>query len=239
MTCSVSPKYWLRCVLHSGPRSQYTNILLQSALSPRTLQWTHQTVTAPLNEGQCPELTAALQGSEDKVDVLSRTPDSTCHQCCRIISKLSADFPRNYSTCGYFIMTLSRFCSPGFKCILNNPESNAPSLRPQSGKTDVKLCSMLPPGGTTRQYSNKATGAPPVGRFVDKDKAVVGLGADQGQGWVRPRTLSQVYVYHSPFISAKSFGTNTLWFIREQVCISFLLNRKCAVYPKLRFHRGF
>ena len=42
--------------------------------------------------------------------------------------------------------------------------------------------------------SNKVTAAPLVGRFVDKDKAVPGLGADQGQGWVRPLTLSQVYV---------------------------------------------
>ena len=87
--------------------------------------------------------------------------------------------------------------------------------------------------------SNKVTAAPLVGRFVDKDKAVPGLGADQGQGWVRPLTLSQVYVYHSPFISAISFGSNTLRFIREQVCISFLLNRKFAVYPKLSFHCGF
>ena len=136
-------------------------------------------------------------------------------------------------------MILSPFRPPGFKCILNNPESNAPSLSSQSKKTDVKFCSMPPPGGVTRQYSNKATAAPPVGRFVDKDKAVPGLGADQGQGWVRPLTLSQVYVYHSPFISAISFGSNTLRFIREQVCISFLLNRKFAVYPKLSFHRGF
>lgn len=87
---------------------------------------------------------------------------------------------------------------------------------------------MLPPGGVTRQYTNKATGAPPVGRFLDKDKGVVGLGADQGQGWVRPLTFGQVYVYHSPFISAISFGTNTLRLIREHVCISFVLNRKFA-----------
>ena len=74
-------------------------------------------------------------------------------------------------------MILSPFRPPGFKCILNNPESNAPSLSSQSKKTDVKFCSMPPPGGVTRQYSNKATAAPPVGRFVDKDKAAGGSDA--------------------------------------------------------------
>ena len=144
----------LRCVLHSGPRSQYTNILLQSALSPRTLQWTYQTVTAPLNEGQCPELTTALQGSKDKVDC--RLSDSELHLPSMLRNYLQAlsllTSPGNYSTCRYFIMILSRFCPPGFKCILNNPESNAPLLSPQSRKTDVKLCLMLPPGGATQQY---------------------------------------------------------------------------------------
>ena len=46
--------------------------------------------------------------------------------------------------------------------------------------------------------SNKVTAAPLVGRFVDKDKAVPGLGADQGQGWVRPlpETLHFLSVNH-------------------------------------------
>lgn len=48
---------------------------------------------------------------------------------------------------------------------------------------------MLPPGGAMQQYLIKAARALPVGRFLNKDNKAVGLGADQGQSWIRPLTF--------------------------------------------------
>lgn len=191
------------------------------------------------NAQSCPEPNRTGEGPVRWFPPWPQTPP--CRQHCRVIS---LPFPgllrESLHLPVYNMYTLPQLLPPLIKCILNYQESHTPSLGPQGSKAeDVKLCSLLPPGGAMQQYLKKQQPknlpglVRQVGVFVfNKDNKTIGLDVGQGRVGLVPYHL--VYVYHSPFINPVSSGTNTLCFIKETIYISFTFNRKFTAYPKFK-----